>query len=86
MTQLLKISQIFYKLLKSLCFGLLAVIRKKEFSVGDIVKIVCKRSQYRAKIKKIDGNLICVKNIDFGYRELVEPNSVCELPDDLLKV
>jgi len=54
--------------------------------VGDIVKVLCKRSQYRAKIKKIDGNLIYVKNIDFGYCELVEPNSVCELPDDLLKV
>jgi len=54
--------------------------------VGDIVKVLCKISQYRAKIKKIDGNLICVKNIDFGYRELVEPSSVCELPNDLLKV
>ncbi|KAE9524914.1 hypothetical protein AGLY_014964 [Aphis glycines] len=59
---------------------------KKELSVGNIVKVLCKRSQYRAKIKKIDGNLICVKNIDFGYRELVESNSVCELPDDLLKI
>lgn len=54
--------------------------------MGDIVKVLCKSSQYRGKIKKIDGDLICVKNIDFGYRELVKPNSVCELPDDLLKV
>jgi len=67
-------------------FGLLAAVCKKELIVGDIVKIVLEKSQYRAKIKKIDVNLICVKNIDFGYCEFVEANSVCELSDDLLKV
>ncbi|XP_026818102.1 uncharacterized protein LOC113557019 isoform X2 [Rhopalosiphum maidis] len=61
-------------------------VRKKELIVGDIVKIMLKKSQYRGKIKKIDVNLICVKNIDFGYCDFVEANSVCELSDDLLKI
>lgn len=59
---------------------------KKEFTVGDIVKIVHESSQYRAKIKKIDANLIYVKNIDFGYCEFVQANSVCELSVDFLKI
>ncbi|XP_022168298.1 uncharacterized protein LOC111032328 isoform X2 [Myzus persicae] len=55
---------------------------KKKFNVGDIVKIVLERSQYRAKIQNIDTNLIYVQNIDFGYCEFVEKSSVCELSDE----
>ncbi|KAL4141977.1 hypothetical protein QTP88_004511 [Uroleucon formosanum] len=62
------------------------VICKKELNVGDIVKIVHGKSQYRAKIKDVDTNMIYVQNIDFGYCEFVPTNSVCELPDELLKI
>lgn len=65
-----------------LCFVLLAAVCKKKFNVGDIVKIVLERSQYRAKIQNIDTNLIYVQNIDFGYCEFVEKSSVCELSDE----
>lgn len=68
------------------CFGLLDNVRKKNFAVGDLVKITLTKCQYRAKIESIDVNVIKVQNIDFGYHEFVESNSVFELSDDLLKV
>jgi len=55
-------------------------------NVGDIVQIIRGTSQYRAKIKNVDGNEIYVQNIDFGYCEYVHANSVCELSDELIKV
>lgn len=59
---------------------------KYNFKVGDIAKVVKGRLNYRAKIKKIDGNLITVMDIDFGYCEEVPSNCIYKLSDDLAKV
>jgi len=58
---------------------------EKKINVGDIVKVV-NENIYRAKIMKVDGNLISVKNIDFGYHDVVRQDSLYHLTDNLKKV
>jgi len=53
--------------------------------VGDIVKVVT-NCVYRAKITKVDGNLISVINIDFGCSEVVQSSTICDLSAVLKKV
>lgn len=64
----------------------LATKNKMDNNVGDIVKVTSKTSTYRAKIKEINDNLITVENIDFGYCDVVQSDSIHELSDKLLKV
>lgn len=58
---------------------------KKDFNVGDIVKVVSKCT-YRGRIQKIEANLINVINIDFGYCDIVQSDCIYELSDYLQKV
>lgn len=57
-----------------------------DFNVGQIVKVKLGLSGYRAEIKKIDGNLITVMNIDLGFCEKVQSDCIYELADDIKKV
>jgi phosphoenolpyruvate-protein kinase (PTS system EI component) len=59
---------------------------KYHFKVGDIVKVNTKNSDYRAKIKKIDDNLITVMTIDIGCCKEVPSNCIYELSEELAKV
>jgi len=66
-------------------FSFSAHLPIKDFNVGDIVKVVTE-CVYRAKIIKVDGNLISVINIDFGYCEVVQSGTICDLSAALKKV
>lgn len=59
---------------------------KSDFTEGDIIKVVSKNCVYRAEIKQINATSIGVINIDTGYWDLIQSDSVYELSDDLKKV
>lgn len=63
-------------------------VSKSNLKVGDIVKVTSPTcpNNYRAKILKLNDNLITVMSIDFGYCERVQSNSIYELSDELIKV
>lgn len=64
----------------------LANLRKKDFIEGDIVKVILKNCVYRAEIKNINANSIGVLNVDIGNCDLIQSDSIYELPDNLKKV
>lgn len=59
---------------------------KTDFNTGDIVGVLAENCLYRAKITKIDCDLIYVLNIDFGNYDVVKSDSIIRLPDNLKKV
>ncbi|XP_050441642.1 uncharacterized protein LOC126846351 isoform X4 [Adelges cooleyi] len=59
---------------------------ESNFQIGNLVKIVLPKSEYRAKIINTNGNEVRVKSLDFGITDQVSTEHVYKLSEELKKI